>query len=131
MARLISAKGLTNSQNIGSPQPGMKWIVKWALVVLHTSSNTGSRDATIGIIRGGNPQNDGTVLATTTAQTSTNAEYAGLGDVSNQNLYSPPTSTTQFYQFPEIFAADILVLVAQLQAGDTVDYYIMVEEEAS
>jgi hypothetical protein len=134
MARLISQTGLTSPVNVGSPQEGMKWIVKWALVVLHTSTTTGSRQAAVVVIRGNNSINNGAILADTTSQSGTSTTYAGYGDVISGTIYSVPTAQTQFYQFPEVFAADIVTLASNqtvLQSGDTVDYYIMVEEAPS
>jgi hypothetical protein len=127
MARLISQTGLPGSQNIGSPQEGTKWVVKWALVVLHTSTTTGSRAAAIEIARAGIGPNLLTIAYVSGSGTSNT--YYGVGDITNNG--GGGAQLVQFYGFPEVFAVDIIQLNYQGLSGDTVDYYIMVEEEAS
>jgi hypothetical protein len=128
MARLISQTGQTASVTIGSPQQGTKWVIKWALIVLHSSATTGTRQAYLVIVRGNNPYEIGPVLATSGNQTGTGGTFIGTGDVtSNQNTQYSVT----FYQFPEAFAIDVIMLSATLVSGDTVDYYILVEEAPS
>jgi hypothetical protein len=129
MARLISQKGLTANTTIGSPQEGFKWIVRWALVVLHTSSTTGTRYVTLGVVRGGNTSDAGADLATTEAQTGTSTTYVGTGEVVNPQLYT--SYSTIFYTYPEIFSTDIVYLFGAFISGDTADYYMMVEEVPS
>jgi hypothetical protein len=128
MARLISQTGLTAATNLGSPQEGMKWVVKWALIVMHSSSTSGTRQAYLTIVRANNQYSLGPTLATVGSQTATSGTFIGTGDVTdNQNTQYPVT----FYQFPEVFAIDVIRLNATLVSGDTVDYYILVEEVSS
>ena len=125
MAKLLSGKGLTATTNIGSPPQGMKWIVKWVLLVLHTGSTTGSRSGAIVAGRANYGINVGTLLAFTGGQTGTDATYYGVGDVTNS---APANFLVEFYAFPEVFSTDVIQLVYSGQNGDTVDYYIMIEE---
>jgi hypothetical protein len=130
MARLISAKGVTAGGTIGSPMEGMKWVVKWALVVLHTGTTTGNRFASMFLYPANNSNNAGVQIAYTGLTSSTSATIAGIGSVINQTGGNV-ANLTQYYQYPEIFAIDVIQLNVELQSGDTVDYYILVQEEAS
>jgi len=135
MARLISAKGITANgiTQIGMPMPGTKWKVKWVVVVLKTGTGSGSRSANLFVSRG-NVGNFGPFLAATGTQTGTDTEYNAIGDVAIFTTSNPAYFSslfTTYYQFPEVFATDSINLAAVLIAGDSVNYYIMVEEEAS
>jgi hypothetical protein len=133
MARLISQKGQTANVTIGSPQQGMKWIIKWAVVILHTGTGTGSRNVTLAINRGNTgalgQENPGPVIANTGTQTGTSTTYSGIGDVSPQGFYSG--QLIQFSQFPEVYAIDVIQSFVSLVSGDTYDYYILIEEASS
>ena len=133
MARLISATGVNENVTVGSPQEGMKWIVKWALVILHTGSGTGTRNATLVIARANTgalgQENPGPVIANTNDQTGTSTTYSGVGDVSPVAFYNG--QLIQFSQFPEVFATDVIQTFTQLVSGDIYDFYVMVEEVPS
>jgi hypothetical protein len=131
MARLLTQQGLTANTTIGSPAQNMKWIVKWAMIVLHTGSGTGTRNPFIYIARAGITANTGSgiLLATAGSQTSTNGTFYGNGDVVNNGAEF--TNLLVFSQFPEVFAVDVIGLWWNSVSGDTVDYYIMVEEASS
>jgi hypothetical protein len=128
MSRLISAQGVTANETIGSPAPGMKWIVKWALVLLHTGTGSGSRSATLVVVRASNAYNRGAILAGSGVQTGTSTTYAGTGEVTSNQEGS---DSTVYYDYPEIFSIDSIELIVSLISGDTVDYYILVEEASS
>jgi hypothetical protein len=128
MARLISAKGQTGNVVIGSPQEGMRWILKYVVVLLHTSSTSGSRSAYLTIERGGNSVDVGPILATTGSVSGVSATFSASGDVTQTGSGN---SSTIWYQYPEAYAVDILALFVNLITGDTVDYFIMVEEASS
>jgi lipid-binding SYLF domain-containing protein len=127
MARLISAKGVAAGGNIGSPPQGMKWIVKWVLLLLHTGTGSGTRSASI-LISFANAGNFGLFIAFTGSQTGVSSTFSAVGTVGPNVAAS---SNTQFSQFPEIFAVDVINLQVNLISGDTVDYYILVEEVSS
>jgi hypothetical protein len=133
MARLISAKGQTSAGAIGSPQNGTKWVVKWAMVILHTSSTSGTRQAVLYVNRADVFVTSGGItagpfLATTGSQTATSANISGTGDVvSSQNA----NTSVVYQQFPEIYAVDVIYSIVTLVSGDTYDYYVMVEEVPS
>jgi hypothetical protein len=131
MARLISAKGVTAAGNIGSPQQGMKWIVKWAIIMLHTGSGSGTRSGLIMVNRANNSYlASGPILANTGNITATSSAIVGVGDVTSQ-FATNVSSTVIFYQFPEIFSIDVLQTQVTLISGDTYDYYVLVEEASS
>jgi hypothetical protein len=131
MARLLTQQGLTANTTIGSPAQNMKWIVKWAMVVCHSGSGTGTRDPYIYLARGGVTAGTGTgiLLALTGSQTATNSTFYGNGDVINNS--GQFTNVLVFSQFPEVFAIDVIELQWNSVSGDTVDYYILVEEASS
>jgi len=128
MAKLLSGKGVTTNVTIGGPPQGMKWIVKYALIVLHTGTGTGSRqaDIRISLARAGVYSSNVPLLANTGSISSTSTAASALGYPIN--VSASPGQLTIFYQFPEIYAVDSIYLNANLISGDTVDYYIMVEE---
>jgi hypothetical protein len=130
MAKLLTGKGLTTNVNIASPPAGMKWVVKWAMTILHAGSTTGSRYVTIVIDRMSTgslgQENPGPIIANTNGQTGTNITYSAIGDVSPQGFYNG--GLTQFSQFPEVFSTDLIQTFTTIPAGDTYDYYILVEE---
>jgi hypothetical protein len=133
MARLISAKAQTSGGAIGSPQNGTKWVVRWAMVLLHTGTGSGTRSVDLYVNRANVYNTSGGItagpfLAMTGSQTATSANIQGTGDVTNsQNA----NTFVVYQQFPEIYAVDVIWSQATLISGDTFDYYIMVEEVAS
>jgi hypothetical protein len=129
MARLISAKAQTAGGAIGSPQNGTKWVVKWAMVILHTGTGSGTRQVNIVVMRGNIQLNlSGTLLAGTPSSTATSANITGAGDVVTQVNTG---LVTVYQQFPEVYAVDVIQAYATLISGDTFDYYVLVEEASS
>jgi hypothetical protein len=122
MARLISATGVTAGGTIGSPMEGMKWIVKYALVTLNTGTGSGTRSASLIVQRSGISYLAETLASISTSSTSVN--YSAIGDVIN-------SANTIFYEFPEIYAIDVVQFNITLISGDTASYYLLVEEASS
>jgi hypothetical protein len=133
MARLISQTGLTANTTIGSPQEGTKWIVKWAVLFLITSSTTGNRSAYLFVKRANNAYLSGPLLGGINPTTGTSTVIVSASEGSTQYYGGgfPLAIFNSLYQFIEVYAVDTIQLVVSLQSGDSVDYYILVEEAPS
>jgi hypothetical protein len=128
MARLITEAGFAGNVVIGSPQEGMKWIIIYAVIVLHTSATSGTRNAYLTVQRGGNSVDVGPILANTGNVTLTSANFSAIGDVTQS---TQGNALTIYYQYPQVYAVDSIALFTTLISGDTVDVYLMVEEGSS
>ena len=127
MAKFLMGKGITKNTIIGSPPKGFKWILKWAMITLYTSTTTGSRTTYLNYILVSNSPYSGCFTLAQISTSSTQIIVSGIGGVINQ-IGCGATSLIQYYQYPEIFDNGEIFLNPVLQSGDTVDYYIMVEE---
>ena len=123
MLRVLTATGLTASAYLAQPNVGYKWRILSAQIELTTGTGTGSRSANLNVVGNGSLFNYPLLAAVSSSTAS--AVYGGTGGTAG--ALSGDTNTT-WYNFPEIRAADQVECIVSLVSGDTVAYYVLVDE---
>jgi len=121
--RVLTATGLTASADLPQPNVGYKWRILSAQVQLTTGTGTGSRSANLNVVGNGSLFNY-PLLASVSSSTAS-AVYGGTGGTAGA---SPSDTNTSWYNFPEIRAVDQVKCIVSLVSGDTVAYYLLVDE---
>lgn len=123
MLRVLSASGLTASANLNQPNVGYKWKIIMAQIKLTTGTGTGSRSAVLGVV-GYQSLFMYPYLASASSSTASSSS-GGTGGVAGAN---PGQTNLSWNAFTEIRSADLVQCNVSLVSGDTVSYYLLVDE---
>lgn len=123
MLRLLTASGQTASGNLSQPNVGYKWRILSAILSLSSSSTAGTRTAQLGIIMGSSTLAFPVLVSLSSDTVSTVSTATG-----GPNAPNASATNTIWYMYPEMRSADVVKLSVSLQTGDTVEYYLLVDE---
>ena len=123
MLRVLTATGLTASADLAQPNVEYKWKVIYAQLLLKTGTGSGSRNANLSIV--GNGYLFAYPLLASVSSSTASAETGGSGGTAGAN---PSDGNTSWTAFPEIRAVDQISCGMTLVSGDTVSYYVLVDE---
>lgn len=123
MLRLLTASGQTASANLPQPNVGYKWKILAAIISIDTSSTSGTRTAQLGVILGSSSLAYPVLVSLSTSSVSALVTVTG-----GPNAPNGSASNTTWYMYPEMRAADVVKLSVSLITGDTVSYYLLVDE---
>lgn len=123
MLRVLTATGLTASADLAQPNVGYKWKILSAQIQLTAGTGTGSRSASLNVV-GKSSLFNYPLLASVSSSTASSVS-GGTGGTAGAN---PSDANTTWYAFPEIRATDVVECIMSLVSGDTVAYYVLVDE---
>ena len=123
MLRLLTASGQTASGNLVQPNAGYKWRILAAIISIDTSSTTGTRTAQLGIVLGSSSRPYPVLVSMSTSTVSGTVTVTG-----GPNAPNASATNTDWRVYPEMRAADVVNLSVSLITGDTVSYYLLVDE---
>ena len=123
MIRVFQVSGNTAGITL-SPGNFWKWRMLYAVIVLHTSSTSGTRTLSMYVTRGLNYSEH---LLTSISESTVSSDFYSVGDVAAQGAGSNG-AVYQWAAFPEFIAKDTINVTGTLVTGDTFDYMIVVEE---
>ena len=124
--RLLTGNGLTANPDNLSPDVGMKWKIIYAFCIVNAGTGTGTRQMIIYY----SPFNQGPIgipyaLELVNTGTSTGS-IAGQGGI----IGSANSQVTVWNDYPILEHSGVISIGVTLVAGDTVNYTILVDEEA-